>query len=421
MRILFLMTQSLDSPGGVGRFMPVAKCLVRRGHGVVILALHHDFRNLRQRQFVLEGVQVKYVGQMHVRKVGDDKLYYRPAKMLWIATIATLKLALAALAVPADIVQVCKTQPMNGLAAWIVHRLRGTPVCLDSDDYEAAHNRFSARWQQHIVARFEDWMPSFACGIAANTTFIAERFRGLGYPSERILLIANGVDGERFAILETQNVHQQLDSLRQSIGITPTDRVIEYVGSISSVSHALENLLEAFADVLHIEPNALLLVVGGGEDLKRVKKQAYALGIVDRVRFTGRVPSRMIPFYYRLAEVSVDSVYDTLAGRSSLALKLVESIVAGVPCVTTDVGDRQAIAGEAGIAVPPDDPQSLAAAIVSILLDSKRAARMRAAARRMRSDLLWENKVRLFETMYLRCLRGNGDYEETPQHTVSDS
>ena len=400
MRITFLLTQSLESPGGVGRFMPLAKSLARLGHQVTILALHHDYAHLKQRRFIRDNVDVWYVGQMHVRKFGSQKVYYSSLTLLAVTAISTIRLALAALRTPSDVVHVCKTQPMNGAAGWVVHMLRRTPVYLDSDDYEAVNNRFSGRWQQRIVAWFEDWMPSFASGITANTTFIAKRFRELGYPAERIRLVPNGVDQDRFVLLDRPDLPQMLDELRQSLRIREQDRVIVYVGSLSLVSHAIDLLLEAFAAVMQLEPDALVLFVGGGEDLERMQQRAVALRVSERVRFLGQVPADRIPLYYRLGEVSVDPRYDSLPAQSSLSLKLVESIAAGVPCVTTDIGDRRHIVGAAGVAVTPDDAHALATGILSILNDAERSTSMRAAARAMREPLFWENRVRLFASIY---------------------
>jgi glycosyltransferase involved in cell wall biosynthesis len=400
LRVTFLLTQSLQRPSGLGRYWPLSKELARLGHEVVVLALHHDFRTLAQRCFTKDDVNVRYVGQMHVRKVGSHKVYYGPLALLAVTATSTIRLALAALRTPGDVIHVCKTQPMNGVAAWVVHLLRRTPVYLDSDDYEAAHNRFSGRWQRRIVAWFEDWMPSFAEGITANTSFLAERFQSLGYPAERIRLVPNGVDRDRFALLDRSDLPDMLEEWRQSLGIGEQDRVVVYVGAMRTISHAVDLLLEAFVEVVQQEPDALLLLVGGGEDRGWLEQKAMDLKVSNRVRFLGHVPDERIPLYYRLGEVSVDPRRASLAAQSSLSLKLVESIVAGVPCVTTDVGDRRNIVGAAGIAVAPGDAQALAKGILSILGDAERAERMRAAAFQMRESLFWDSRVSTFAGIY---------------------
>ncbi len=66
----------------------------------------------------------------------------------------------------------------------------------------------------------------------------------------------------------------------------------------------------------------------------------------DKVIFTGRVKPDEMNVYYRLADVSVDPVNDTLADRGRCPLKIFESWQMGVPVVTSDVGDRKILAGD---------------------------------------------------------------------------
>ncbi len=400
MRITFLLTQSLDSPGGGGRYLPLAKALARMGHQPRIVALHHDYRAAPARRFVDDGVAVEYVGQMHVRKSGNRKTYYGTPALLWVTALGTARLAAAALRSPGDAIHVCKTQPMNAAAAWLAHRLRGAPVYLDSDDYETLNNRFASPWQQSVVRRFEDWMPSFAAGITASNTFIARRYESLGYPPERIRVIPHGIDPARFAVLDRPDLEVRLAGLRQRLDIAPGDRVVVYVGSLSLVNHALELLTQAFAAVARAEPQALLVWVGAGEDLARLQAMVDAAGLRSRARFAGRVPKEEVPLYFRLGQVSADPKRDTPTAHSSLSLKMIESIACGVPCVTADTGDSKALLGGAGLAVRPGDAAALAEGILAILRDPRLAAGMRAAAAGLRQQYAWDTLARRFAGIY---------------------
>ena len=400
MRITFLLTQSLESPGGGGRYLPLAKALQRLGHEVTILALHHDYKQVSQRQLELDGVQIIYVAQMHVRKRSNRKIYFNKWQLMWIVAIATLRLSWFALRLPSDVIHVCKTQPMNAIAAWLVHQLRGVPVILDSDDYEAVNNRFEYSWQQKIVAWFEDWMPSFASGITVGNTFIAERFSELGFPAEHIALVPNGVDRHRFSILEQPDSSEKLTSLRQSLGLDRAQPTIVYVGSISLVSHAIDLLLESFVLVVKDLPNAHLIIVGAGEDYDAMQQLAHNLGISGSVTFVGHIHSTDVPFYYQLGDVSVDPRRKTVPAKSSLSLKLLESIASCIPCVTTDIGDRVDVLNGAGIAVAPNDATALAEGILTILTDAKRASEMRAKAKKIRCLHWWDKRIDEFTRLY---------------------
>lgn len=400
MRILFLLTQSLDSPGGGGRYLPLAKALTRKGYQVTMVALHHDFAHAERKHFVQDQVEIIYAGQMHVFKSGNKKEYYGPLKLLWVTAVATLALTWYALRLPCDAIHVCKTQPMNGFAARVAHLFRRIPIFLDSDDYEASNNRFSHPWQQKIVAWFEDWMPSFASGITAGNHFIADRFQRLGYPAERMVIVPNGVDREQFAILDAPQTPQALINLKRSFGLTKGTPLIVYVGTLSLVSHAVDLMLEAFADVIQEIPDANLLIVGGGEDFDKLQQLAQQLDLTDHVHFAGKVPAAEVPLYYRLADVTLDPRRRSLEAESSLSLKLVESIVAGVPCITADVGDRRQLAGDTALVVPPDDAPALTTAMLQALKDSQLQTRMREAIQAVRETHFWDERVDLFARIY---------------------
>lgn len=392
MRITFLLTQSLESPSGLGRYWPLAKELARLGHQVTILALHHNYPALTRRHYVKEGVAVYYVGQMHVRKTGNQKFYFNALQLLWISFWSTLQLMWAALRVPTDVYHLGKPHPMNGLAVLLPHFLKRKPVYLDCDDYEAASNRFRGEWQRRIVAFFEDNLPRLARGITVNTHFTARRLVSLGYPIERIVYVPNGVERERFFMQKNEEVFQDLCGRK----------IVLYMGSMSLASHAVDLLLESFACVMKAEPLAVLLLVGGGEDYETLRNFASALGLAGAVRFVGRVSPEQVPVYYQLADISVDPVRDTFAERARSPLKLFESWESGVPFVTADVGDRRRILGlpQAGGLAVPGDKSSLAEVILSLLVDKAKCQHLQQLGWQRIEAFYWDQLVYKFSEVY---------------------
>jgi glycosyltransferase involved in cell wall biosynthesis len=396
-----LLTQSLESPGGGGRYLPLAKALVRRGYSVVMIALHHNYEQAKERHFTLEGVQVRYVAQMHVKKSGNIKTYFSPLQLVLISFWATVRLFWVSFFTPCDVVYVCKTQPMNGFAAWLLHLFLRKPVILDSDDYEAVNNRFSSKWQQRLVAGFEDWMPKFAAGITVGNSFIAQRFKEIGYPADQITLMPHGVE-RTFFELDSNGLSARMAHLKRTWNIEENHRVIVYVGSMSLVSHAVDLLIEAFSLVVEKHEDALLLMVGSGEDFVRLQQLAERMQLQEHIRFVGRVPIDEVVYYFQMGELSVDPLRRTLPAESSLSLKLLESIAAGVPCVTTDIGDRKEIVQAAGIAVPPGDARQLAEGILQILEQPELATAMRKAALLQRENNWWDRRVDLLIDQFSR-------------------
>ncbi len=404
MHVVFLLTQSLESPSGLGRYGPIARQLARRGDQVTVLALHPDFAQLTERRFLKDGVTVWYVSQMHVHKVASRKRYFHPGRLLWVTALATWRLTVAALHTPADLYHVGKPHPMNGIAGLIASRLRRKPMLLDCDDFEAGSNRFSGGWQQRIVAVFEDNLPRQAdVVVTVNTRFMESRLEGLGVSPSRIVYVPNGVERTRFG--DTSQIETTAAALRKALGLTGHP-VVLYAGSLSLANHAVDLLLMAFAELLRDVPGAVLLLVGGGEDLDLLKRQARDAGLYDRVRFVGRVAPDEVAAYYRLADVSVDPVRDDPASRARSPLKLFESWAMDTPFVTADVGDRAALLGcppAGGLAVD-DSPESLAEQLRIVLQNDGVARTYRELGQKRAEDAYWDRRVEAFASAYLHAL-----------------
>lgn len=394
LKIVFLLSQSLDSPSGLGRFGPIARALASRGHDLQVLALHYNWRYLPRRCYHDQGIPINYVGQMHVRKEGARKLYFSPMRLLTVSLASVMRLATALWRSDAEIIQLCKPQPINALAAQLGRR--GRPIFCDCDDYEAAANRFSGEWQRRIVRYFEDGVISYARGLTVNTYFALNRYIALGYPAQRIIYVPNGVERQRF------EVPFDLASLRQRWGLDVKTPVITYVGTMSILSHAVDLLLEAFARVARQRPEARLLLVGGGEDFDNLVIMADKLGIARQTIFAGRRPPEEIPAILALATVSVDPVRnDTIAAARS-PLKVVESLAVGTPVVTGDVGDRRKMLadGTVGVLVRPGDSSALADGLSAVLDDSIRRTNMAMAAQTRRDQWYWDRLVEDFARVY---------------------
>jgi len=285
MKILFLITQDLESPYGSGRCLPYGAALARLGHEVQIAALHSHFDDLEQTNFTQSGVEVTYVGQMHVRKQGNQKIYFPTYRMIAVAAVGTWRLSRIAMTTEADIIYIGKPHPMNSLAGLAAKIFRGKHLCLDSDDYEAASGNFGAGWQKKVVAFFEQRMPRNVRLISTNTEFLRQKLISWGAPAERIFYLPNGVDRVRF----TKPDLSSISALRRQLELDNRP-VVLYLGSMSLASHAIDLLLEAFSRILARRPEATMLMVGGGEDFDYLREQSRSLGIEQALRWIGRVP-----------------------------------------------------------------------------------------------------------------------------------
>jgi glycosyltransferase involved in cell wall biosynthesis len=402
MRILFLLTQDLESPAGAGRYFPLARGLVKLGHKVTIAALHADFNSLQETRFEHKGVEIWYVDQMHVMKQGNRKLYFSPHQLIGRMTRASVSLGRAAMSVPADIVHIGKPHPMNSMAGLAARYIKGKTVFLDCDDLEVATSHFSGKWQRWVVALFEDGMPHRVQHVTTHTYFLRDRLVRKGVPLENITYLPNGVDRERFSASDPH----ELESLRDQLGLQG-NKVVAFIGSLSLPSHPVDLLLDAYATVKEMIPDSKLMIVGGGEEYERLVRRVQQMGLGEATIFTGRIPAAEVPLYYRLADVLVDPVIDNEVGRSRLPLKMFESWVAGVPFVTADVGDRKLVIGQppAGLLARPGDPHSLAEALLQVLTNPNQAEALRQAGSNRSEEYDWDHLAQRLENAYLNFVK----------------
>jgi len=162
----------------------------------------------------------------------------------------------------------------------------------------------------------------------------------------------------------------------------------------------------AFRQVLQKIPKASLLIVGGGDDFENFQNQARALGIEAATVFSGRVPAAEVNNYYRLADVSVDPVYDDAVGRGRFPIKLFESWATGVPFVTADVGDRRKLLEHplAGLIAQPGDVDSLANVILQLLENPALCDEIRQNGYRRAQDFDWKVIAKNIEAVYYNLL-----------------
>ena len=123
-------------------------------------------------------------------------------------------------------------------------------------------------------------------------------------------------------------------------------------------------------------------VVGDGPDRQALEARADRLGLADRVRFEGYVPS--VAPYLAAADLLV------MPSRTEgLPLTLIEALCAGVPVVASAVGGVPGIIQPTinGLLVAPESPSALAGALTRAAKDIEkleRGARDAAEAIRVR-------------------------------------
>lgn len=195
---------------------------------------------------------------------------------------------------------------------------------------------------------------------AAKVFSVADSLRrlavGLGVPSERTLVVGNGVDADKFSPMDQAQARQQL-------GLPVDAQVLISVGGLCERKgfHRVIDCLPALREKL---PRLHYLIVGGpsaeGDNSAALHQQVERLGLQECVHFLGAMPSAQLRLPLSAADVFV------LATRNEgWANVFLEAMACGLPVVTTDVGGNAEVVCEPalGSIVPFGDQPALAGAL----------------------------------------------------------
>jgi glycosyltransferase involved in cell wall biosynthesis len=159
-------------------------------------------------------------------------------------------------------------------------------------------------------------------------------------------------------------------------------RRVLYVGRVERTSRwkGLPVLVESLVRLRELAPGVTLDVVGDGDDVPELRRQATRLGVAECITWHGAIPHGELPRYYQRAAVAV---LPSTTDSESFGMTLVEAMASGCPVVGSRVGGIPYVVrdGVDGVLVRPADPTALADALGDLLNDPAKAAQMGAAGR----------------------------------------
>ncbi len=188
---------------------------------------------------------------------------------------------------------------------------------------------------------------------------------------------------------------------REALGVKPDEFLVAYFGYIYP-EKGIETLLKAFRIVNNRNHNVRLIVIGGcaGEAhgssyIDSVRRLAKDLGIADNITWSGEYTweSDKASLYLRAADACVFPFnYGVTLNRSSLAAAATH----GLPIVTTKGTALESpfVDQENVLLCPPEDPNSIALAIGSLISNQDLRQRLRIGALKLASEYFsWDKAL----------------------------
>lgn len=245
------------------------------------------------------------------------------------------------------------------LAKWFGVRVPHILTLQDGDPYE----RVFERWFIRPLTPVLDYGFRTARIVQAISSYLGEWARRRGYQGT-LEIIYNGANARDFAEATSD---EEIEALKQSLGKKDKD---VFIVTTSRLAH--KNGIDAVIAALPLLPdNVSFVIVGGGEDEKKLKDQAESLGVSGRTLFVGNVERTETPKYRRIADI-----FARPSRSEGLGNSFASAMAAHLPIIATQEGGikeflfdekRDPEKPTTGWAVDVDSPEQIADAVTDIL------------------------------------------------------
>jgi len=350
-RVVFLI-RSLDVGGAERQLVMLAKELKARGTDIHVLTFFPA--GVLRAELEAADVPVYSLGKCgrwdvpgFILRLFRQLRHLRPSVLYsWLSTANTLAATVGRLARVSRVVWGVRASNIDFSHYDWLHRV------------DFAMTRFVSRWADRII-----------CNSEAGRNFHEK----LGYSHEKLVVVENGIDTERFRFDPEGRAR-----LRGEWNIDAGETLIGLVARLDPMK-GHETFLHAAALLRHKRQNVRFLCIGDGPPhyLVRLRALTDELGISDRVIWAGRRSD--LSAVYSALDVSCSSSSFGEGFSNAIA----ESMACERPCVVTDVGDSARIVVESGWVVPPSNAQKFAEALLTaVRLPEEKRWQLGSAARR---------------------------------------
>ncbi len=206
------------------------------------------------------------------------------------------------------------------------------------------------------------WTDAF---IACARRHAAHLIRNEGFPGDRVFVVPNGVDTERFQPDATRRVW-----LRNQLGLSADVPLVGVVAALRPEKN-LQQFIDAAARTLRAVPAVHFVIVGEGPHRPIIEQRAAELGITSRVHLLGRREDTA-------AIVAGLDVFCLTSRNEANPVSILEALACGVPAVSPDVGSvsETVLHARTGLLTEPLSGESTAGALIRLLDDPQWARQL---------------------------------------------
>jgi glycosyltransferase involved in cell wall biosynthesis len=274
------------------------------------------------------------------------------------------------------------------LPNFLIHKIKSKPIVYDSHEYFTEVPELVSRpGVQKVWKRLESWMFPKLTDVFTVNDSIADLFEQ-DY-------------GLRPKVVRNIPIKKEMPKIatRAQLGLSEQKNILILQGSGINIHRGSEEMLEAMKYI----QGAVLLVVGSGDVIDKLKEMAKDVELKDKVIFKGRQPYDKLFQYTAVADLGLTLDKNTnLNYRFSLPNKLFDYIHAGVPVVSSDLPEIRNIIDKYDIGdfIPSHQPREIAKKINQVLANQDKIDKWKKNISFAAQDLTWQSEEKVLKEVY---------------------
>ena len=284
------------------------------------------------------------------------------------------------------------------LGGWRYTRNHRAALVYDSHELELGRNGFFSDWEKSLRAKAEKFLIRRTDAVITVCDSIAD-YLARHYRIPRPTVVLNSPDDHPLQASAT--------NLRSALGLDLATPLAVYVGKVT-----FNRGIEFGVDALAQYPELHLALVGPRDErvTARLREQAAALQVSDRLHIVDPVPHEQVVSFIHSADVSLVLIQPVcLSYEYCFPNKLLESILGGVPVLASRLVELERLVTEtgAGLVVPPDDATAITAGIRQIVANPQAMRASAATIARTREKYGWPAQATRLLALYQQLDRNH--------------
>ncbi len=336
----------------MGHAVTVMTCAPNHPRGVVYPGYSNKLRVYEAK----DGISVLRIWTYLAANKGFGKRSLNYVSYMFTASIAALFVKRP------DLVVTTSPHFFNGLAGYLVSRLRRIPWVLEIRDLWPESILTVGAIKNKTVINILQWVEMFAYHKANKIVVVTDSFKkymvAKGIAPEKIDVLKNGAE------LAFYQRTSRDENLINELGVKDKF-VVSYFGT-HGMAHKLETILEA-AKLLEAEKDIVLLMIGDGAEKERLQKQSSDMGL-HNIKMLPQQEKEKMPRLWALTNVSLVLLKKSDLFKTVIPSKIFESMAMECPIILGVEGESKELvnAAGAGICIEPENATALAATILAL-------------------------------------------------------